>query len=103
MEEIKTVSTKIRFLFSGKEAYKLAEYVLSYQELLTQMYKYKILLVNMHKASEKFNWDLEYTLTKFDEAQQSSELQSALDKLQQTFMYIENKNVVDKIERQIKL
>lgn len=103
MEEIKTVSTKIHFLFSGKEAYKLAEYVLSYQELLTQMYKYKILLVNMHKASEKFNWDFEYTLNKFDEAQQRSELQSALDKLQQTFTYIENRNVVDKIERQIKL
>lgn len=103
MEELKNTSTKIEFMFSGKEASKLAEFVLLYQNLLTQMYKYKILLTNMQEFSQKNNWDFDYALKYFNEPQQRKELSNSLDRLQQIYTYIENKNIIDKIEIQIKL
>lgn len=44
LEELKEISTKIKFIFSGKEAILLGDYILHYQELLFKMYQYQILL-----------------------------------------------------------
>ena len=103
MEELKVVATKIKFLFSGKEANRLSEYVLAYRNLLIQMYKYKILLCKMHEASEQYKWDFDYAATNFKEPQQRNELTSALNTLHQAYKCIEMEKAEDKIVKQIKL
>lgn len=56
---VKDASTKIKYIFNGKVAILLGDYVLRYQELLFKMYQYQILLKNMHKASQDFRLTIE--------------------------------------------
>ena len=59
MEMVKDASTKIKYIYNGKAAILLGDYVLRYQELLFKMYQYQILLKNMDKASQDFRLTLE--------------------------------------------
>ena len=59
LEELKEISTKIKFIFSGKEAILLGDYILHYQELLFKMYQYQILLGKLKDASQEFRLTIE--------------------------------------------
>ena len=59
IEIMKDVSVKIKFIFGGKFATLLGNYVLCYQELLFKMYQYQILLNKMQKSAQDFNLTLD--------------------------------------------
>lgn len=52
LEDLKEVSTKIKFLFYGKSSILLGDFVLRYQELLFSMYQYQIVLDKMTEVNE---------------------------------------------------
>ena len=103
MEMVKDASTKIKYIYNGKAAILLGDYVLRYQELLFKMYQYQILLKNMDKASQDFRLTLEEAQKTVDEKHHREELQKAIDNLKQAYDALKKEKVEEKIEKQIKL
>ena len=103
MEIMKDVSAKIKFMFGGKIASFLGNYVLCYQELLFKMYQYQILLNKMQKSAQDFNLTLDKAQEAVGEKQQREELQKAMEDLKQAYDILKKEDVEEKIEKQIKL
>ena len=103
LEELKEISTKIKFIFSGKEAILLGDYILHYQELLFKMYQYQILLGKLKDASQEFRLTIEKTRETVGENQYREELQKAVDNLKQAYDVLKKGKVEEKIEQQITL
>ena len=59
LETIRSISTKIRFVFNGKASHYLSNFVHCYQELLMEMYKYQIIIKHMHEHTDRFKSTLE--------------------------------------------
>lgn len=103
MENIRAVSAEIDFIFSGKVATFLGEYVLHYQELLLKMYQYQILLNKMRESAQDFNLTLEEAQEKVNEKKYQEELRKAAEILKQDYDILKKENVEKKVEKQIKL
>ena len=103
METLKDASIKIKYIFNGKAAILLGDYVLRYQELLFKMYQYQILLKNMDKASQDFRLTIEEAQKTVDEKHHREELQKAIDNLKQAYNALKKEKVEEKIEKQIRL
>ena len=103
MENIRAVSAEIDFIFSGKVATFLGEYVLHYQELLLKMYQYQILLHKMRESAQDFNLTLEEAQEKVNEKKYQEELRKAAEILKQDYDILKKENVEKKVEKQIKL
>ena len=103
METLKDASIKIKYIFNGKAAILLGDYVLCYQELLFKMYQYQILLKNMDKASQDFRLTIEEAQKTVDEKHHREELQKAIDNLKQAYNALKKEKVEEKIEKQIRL
>lgn len=91
MEIMKDVSAKIKFMFGGKIASFLGNYVLCYQELLFKMYQYQILLNKMKKSAQDFNLTLDKAQEAVGEKQQREELQKAMEDLKQAYDILKKK------------
>lgn len=102
IEIMKDVSVKIKFIFGGKFATLLGNYVLCYQELLFKMYQYQILLNKMQKSAQDFNLTLDKAQEAVGEKQQREELQKAMEDLKQAYDVLIKEDVEEKIEKQIK-
>ena len=103
MEELKEVSAKIKFLFSGKASICLGDFVLRYQELLFAIYKYQIILDNMNKLAEDYKLTLEKAQQRVREKQYRVKLQETFDNLKQADNMLKKENVEEQIKKQINL
>lgn len=105
LENLKEVATKIKFLFSGNAPNLLGDFVLRYQELLFQMYRYQIILDKIFKENETGNHVLEFDelAQKFGEKKYRDRVQKAFDNLKEADRNLENENVEEQIEKQIRL
>lgn len=103
METLKEAASKIEFIFGGKAAVFLGDYVLRYQEMLFRMYQYQILLENMSKTSQEFRLTIEEAQKTVDEKHHREELQKAIDNLKQAYDMLKKEKVEEKIEKQIRL
>lgn len=103
METIKEASAKIKYIFDGKAAILLGDYVLYYQELLFKMYQYQILLKNMEKMSQDSKLSFDKVQEMVNEKQHREELQNAICNLKQAYEMLKKEKVENKIEKQIKL
>lgn len=103
LESVKEVSTKIRFLFSGKASELLADFVTCYQEFLFLLYQYQILYVKIKEVSNEFELSLEEARQNLDENEYRDNLKVVYNKLRQAYILLENEKVEDKIKMQIKL
>lgn len=101
-KDMKNVSTEIKFIFSGKVAVYLGDYVLCYQQLLSEMCHFKVLLKN--RTTKKLDEEKEDVKQKdMGKEIQIKELQKALKDLKQAYDNIKKQRVVEKIEKEIKL
>lgn len=101
LEEIKNISTKIKLLFT--DSVIASDFILHYQELLFSMYQYKILLNNMQKASNDYIWSDERCQKEMGEENQRKELLASFATLKNTYMEMEEREIREKLEKQIKL
>ena len=97
METLKEVSSKIKFIFGGKAAVLLGNYVLCYQELLFRMYQYQILLENMKKASQEFKLTIDKAQETVGEKHYREELKKAVDNLKQTYDMLKKEKVEEDV------
>ena len=103
METLKEIASKIEFIFGGKAAVFLGDYVLRYQEMLFRMYQYQILLDKMKKASQEFKLTIDKAQETVGEKQHREELQKAIDNLKQSYDMLKKEKVEEKIETQIRV
>lgn len=109
LEEMKILASKAKFLFCGKSADFLSEFIADYQKLLNEMYKYRITVVHMTDeiyrplSLRKMEWTLEESSKSIGEPKQRKELYECMDKLVKSYRAIEKNNVLAKLEKQIKL
>lgn len=103
LENLKEVSTKIKFLFSDDVSILLGDFVLCYQELLFEMYRYQIIVDKITKENENKKLTLEEILEKFQEQKYRDKLQKAFDNLKQADSMLKKKNVEKEIKKEIRL
>lgn len=103
LEDLKHVATSIRILFPDKVCGLLGDFVFSYQELLFSLYQYKIILDKMKIINEDHKLTLKEIQKEVGEEEYRIKLNNAFDNLDQVDILLKNKNVQEKIEKQIKL
>lgn len=103
LEEVKEVSSKIKFLFSGETAELLGDFVLHYQRLLFTMYQYQILVNKLKEIAINFNLSLEESQEKVNEKEHRNTLKQAFDNLKQADSLLKDKKVERQLEKQIRL
>lgn len=103
LEDLKEVAIKIKYLFLGKDAIWLSDFVLYYKELLYKMYQYKICLDHLVKVAQEEKISLEKAQLVINEEEMRAELLEALEKLKQADLVLIDNNVEDQIDKQIKL
>ncbi len=103
LETIRSISTKIRFVFNGKASHYLSNFVHCYQELLMEMYKYQIIIKHMHEHTDRFKSTLEEAQKACNEAEHRTDLQHAITNLTHAYDVLKQNNTEKNIERQIKL
>lgn len=81
----------------------LAEFIDAYQALLFRMYQYQVILNAMEENGEKFHWELEEAIENLHEEQHRAGLYDAEDRLAAACESIDDKRMISKIRRQIRL
>lgn len=103
MESLKEVAAKIRFLFTGKASDLLSDYVLSYQELLSEMYFYKSTCVRIENYCREKGVTPVMAAKEFYEKKHRDELVKSLFKLRENYDNLVKNDVESIIKKQIKL
>lgn len=105
LEELKSVNTEIKLLFSNKDKVSdlLGDFVLRYKELLFVMYQYKIIIDKMHEANKSNRLSLEEAVKIVGEKKHRIKLQEAFNNLKEADIILKKENVEEKIKKQISL
>lgn len=103
LETIRSISTKIRFVFNGKASHYLSNFVHCYQEFLMEMYRYQIIIKHMHEHTDRFKSTLEDAQKACNEAKHHTDLQHAITNLTYAYDVLKQNDTEKIIERQIKL
>ena len=103
LDEMKSLSAEASYVFKGKPRMVLAEFIDAYQALLFRMYQYQVILNAMEENGEKFRWELEEAIENLHEEQHRAGLYDAEDRLAAACESIDDKRMISKIRRQIRL
>ena len=105
IEELKKLSNEVRFLFQNKNGLLLSNFIIKYQNLLMELYKYKILLYLMKKNEipRKNKPTYNELQNEYGELKHRHRLYDAIDDLKKSYHEVVSKKVINKIEKSIKL
>lgn len=105
IEELKKMSTEIKFIFPNKGSQYLSKFVFNYQNVLMELYKYQVLLDDMindniprkqkpsYKELQKGHGELTHRKRLYD----------AIDNLNNSYDELVENKTINKIENSIKL
>ena len=105
IEELKKLSNEIKFLFHDNSGVLLGNFIMEYQNVLMELYKYQIVLDSMmndnipRKNKPSYN-ELQ---KKYGELKHRHRLYDAIDDLKKSYHEVISKKVINKIEKSIKL
>ena len=102
---MKRVATEISFLFKNKYGLALHDFIVCYQNVLLEMYKYQILSDMMRNNNEQFfNKKTYKELQKeYPEQKKRTELYKSFDKLKASYDKIFDEKIIDKVRKEMKL
>ena len=105
IEELKRLSTEIRFLFPNKNGQLLENFIMKYQNILMELYKYQIILdLMMNDAIPRKNKSTYIELQKeYGELEHRHRLYNAINELKKSYYDVLDKKAINKIEKSIKL
>lgn len=105
LEELKKLSTEIKFIFSNKGSQYLSEFVFNYQNVLMELYKYQILLDNMmnDKIPRKQKPSYKELQKEYGELTHRRRLYNVIDSLNNSYEELVKNKAINKIENSIKL
>ena len=105
IEELKKLSNEVRFLFQNKNGLLLGNFIMEYQNVLMELYKYQMVLDSMvndnipRKNKPPYN-ELQKN---YDELKYRHRLYNAIDNLKKSYHEVVSKKTVNEIEKSIKL
>ena len=105
IEELKKLSNEIKFLFHVNSGVLLGNFIMEYQNVLMELYKYQIVLDSMvndnipRKNKPPYN-ELQKN---YDELKRRYRLYDAIDDLKKSYHEVVSKKIVNEIEKSIKL
>lgn len=105
IEKLKQLSNEVRFLFPNKNGLLLSNFIMKYQNVLMELYKYQILLDLMKKDEipRKNKPTYNELQNEYGELKHRHRLYDAIDDLKKSYHEVVNKRVINKIEKSIKL
>ncbi|RGU89812.1 hypothetical protein DWW31_18340 [Clostridium sp. AF15-17LB] len=101
MEDIKEISMKIKLLFSDSET--ISDFVYCYQQMLTAMYQYRIMILDMDNATKEYKWSLKQCEEELGEKNVRDRLIKHIEELEKIYCRIGAEKTEEKMEEQIKL
>ena len=105
IEELKKLSNEIKFLFHDNNGVLLGNFIMEYQNVLMELYKYQMVLDSMvndnipRKNKPPYN-ELQKN---YDELKHRHRLYNAIDNLKKSYHEVVSKKTVNEIEKSIKL
>lgn len=105
IEELKQLSNEVRFLFQNKSGLLLSNFIMKYQNVLMELYKYQIVLDLMKKDEipRKNKPTYNELQNEYGELKHRHGLYDAIDDLKKSYHEVVSKKVINKIEKSIKL
>ena len=105
IEELKQLSNEVRFLFQNKSGLLLSNFIMKYQNVLMELYKYQIVLDLMKKDEipRKNKPTYNELQNEYGELKHRHRLYEAIDDLKKSYHEVVSKKVINKIEKSIKL
>ncbi len=105
IEESKKLSNEIKFLFHDNNGVLLGNFIMKYQNVLMELYKYQIVLDLMKKNEipRKNKPTYNELQNEYGELKHRHRLYDAIDDLKKSYNEVVNKRVINKIEKSIKL
>ena len=105
IEELKQLSNEVRFLFQNKNGLLLSNFIMKYQNILMELYKYQTVL-NLMKKDEiprKNKPTYNELRNEYGELKHRHRLYDAIDDLKKSYHEVVSEKVINKIEKSIKL
>lgn len=103
LEELKRLALEAKLVFKGSPSEAISSFLLDYQELLFAIYRYQILIVNVKKNADQFNWSLERSCEEAGESTRREELFAAFDAVATSYGVLSEDKMLVTVERQIRL
>ena len=105
IEELKKLSNEVRFIFHNKSGKLLSNFIMKYQNLLMELYKYQIVLdLMMNDNIPRKNKPTYKELQKeYGEINHRHRLYDAISELKQSYYCVVKNKSINKIEKLIKL
>lgn len=105
IEELKELSNEIRFLFPNKNGVLLGNFIMKYQNVLMELYKYQITLDSMKndKIPRKNKPTYNELQKEYGELEHRYRLYNAINDLNNSYYEVLEKKAINKIEKSIKL
>ena len=105
IEELKELSTEVRFLFPNKSGQLLENFIMKYQNVLMELYKYQIILDSMKndKIPRKNKPTYNELQKEYGELEHRYRLYNAINDLNNSYYEVLEKKAINKIEKSIKL
>lgn len=105
IEELKHLSNEVRFLFQNKNGLLLSNFIMKYQNVLMELYKYQSVLDLMKKDEipRKNKHTYNELQNEYGELKHRHRLYDAIDDLKKSYHEVVSEKVINKIEKSIKL
>lgn len=103
LEELKRLALEAGLVFKGSPSEAISGFLHDYQELLFAIYRYQILIVNVKKNVNQFNWSLERSCEEVSEPARREELFAAFDAVAASYGVLNEDKMLATVERQIRL
>ena len=105
IEELKKLSNEIKFLFHDNSGVLLGNFIMEYQNVLMELYKYQIILNSIQNDNipRKNKPSYSELQKNYEELKHRHRLYNAIDNLEKSYNEVISKKVINKIEKSIKL
>ena len=105
IEELKELSIEVKFLFSNKSGLLLENFIMKYQNVLMELYKYQIVSDSMmnDKIPRKNKSTYIELQKEYGELEHRHRLYNAINELKKSYYDVLDKKAINKIEKSIKL
>ena len=91
LEDLRNNAEKMKFIFEGKVAIKIKEFMLAYAELLMELYKYRILIDKMSEYAKSYPVvDINKAAEDMKEIDYRNRLFNCFENIKNKFVMLEN-------------
>lgn len=103
LEELYKVANEIELIFSRRHSKILKEFILEYRNLLQKLYKYRCVLEKIEKENDKKPQEFVKLQKTFGEEKYREDLYDTYRNIETIYTKIVEKNIIEKVKKQIKL